>query len=209
MRSAWGLWAVSLIFCVPAAAGSALYPEASAWGALQEGGALADRKAEADYMAIIAAAVPEAFGPQLRLRLIIDQDGRGPKIVGLKKTDSGYRIVAGEPDAWLKLTPKAPVSRCAIAVEPKLGDALTAAWKSVLLSTSYAEKPAFGAKGEIDHFVMSLDGRWLAGWAYSPESDTPPGRLQNVAMAMIAICMHDDAQEQQRLQTALSEFSKP
>ncbi|MDR3527224.1 MAG: hypothetical protein P4L57_08070 [Rhizomicrobium sp.] len=189
MRYAWSLWAALLILSVPAVASAALYPEASVWGSLQAGAALDQRKAEADFMARLAAAMPEAFGPQLRLRLIIEQNGRGPEMVGLKQTASGYRLVAAEPAAWLKTKPKGPVSRCESPIAPKSGEALVAAWQRVLLATSYADKPGFGGSGDIDHFAMTLEGRWLAGWVYAPEAATPPGRLQEIALTMKAVCM--------------------
>ncbi len=209
MRTAWGLWAMLLVSSLPAAASAVLYPEPSAWGALQTGGTLDDRNAEASFMAKIAAAIPDAFGPQVRLRLIIEEVGHGPDVIGLKQTEKGYRIIAAQPGAWLKLDPKVQVSRCEVAVAPPIGEAIVADWKSVLLATSYAEKPAFGGDGDIDHFAMSLEGRWLAGWAYEPASATPPGRLDAIAMAMMALCMRDEPQEHQRLQSVLSDFAKP
>jgi len=205
MRIAAYIGAV-LLFAVAASAAPTLYPEPSSWGLLDGGATLGDRRAEVDAMAVIAAKMPEGFGPAVRLRVLDDQTGRGTTLIALTQVGNAYRIVAAWSDAWLKTAPHAHVSRCAVPVDAKIADDITAAWKGVLLATSYRDRPAFGAKDSIEHYAMSLGGRWLAGWTYAPEAASAPGQLHSVAQAMFALCQRDDAQTRDGLQTALNGF---
>lgn len=209
MRIAWGLWAAAAILMSPAQGGGGLYPEPSGWGLLDAGASLADRRAEVDYMAIIAAAMPEGFGSDVRVRLIEDHLGSDTLVVALKQTGTDYHIVQAKSAAWLKTNPQVQVSRCTVPIDRATGEEIIAAWKSVLVTTSYANKPDFGGTGAIEHFALSLEGRWLAGWAYAPETTTPPGRLVRLAMAMTAVCMRNEGQERQRLSDELAAFPKP
>lgn len=59
----------------------------------------------------------------------------------------------------------------------------------MLLRTNYAEEPGYGADGSEDHFAMNRDGRPLAGWVWTPERDTKPGRLEGIAFAMKDYCL--------------------
>jgi hypothetical protein len=76
------------------------------------------------------------------------------------------------------------VRRCEVNLDEKTAKHLMDVWKKMLLGTRYDENPVIGLDGTTYHF----EGWDMEGQIWSPDGDTNPGRLVNIAEAMSAIC---------------------
>lgn len=92
------------------------------------------------------------------------------------------------------------VNRCEYGIDPAFGVKLAGAWADVLLETRYSEKLTLGLDGTIFHFYARRDNQRMAGQTWSPNSDTKPGMLADIAYGLRDLCKTKDASHLQKLE---------
>lgn len=78
--------------------------------------------------------------------------------------------------------------RCEMAIDTALADRLIQAWH-VLLADTRAIAIEDGLDGTFYNFFMRFDGKRLAGYTWSPDRDTRPGRLVEIGEMMRQHCL--------------------
>jgi len=190
-----------------------------------------------DYPKIVGTVFKEAFGKGVHARVYVTAAGPGPTVsdmIFLKERDSEYRIVylhtavplwmyrAGLKEANRKMHfPLDPLdyhdivpTRCDISVPASLGVRIVDVWKKVLLETRYESKRARGADGADYIFSMETQyddfqsTRTLAGTTWSPDEQSKPGRLAEIAYTMQLLCQHDPDASLRKLDSEVQQLSK-
>ncbi len=191
-----------------------------------------------DYPRIVGTVFKDAFGKDVRARvyeLVAGPGGFFVNMIFLKERDMEYRIVylhAAVP-LWmypariqqstkrlgLKLPQPADYhdvkpDRCEIGIPASLGVRIVDVWKKVLMETRYESKRARGMDGADYIFSMETQyddfqsSRTLAGTTWSPDEQSKPGRLTEIADTMQLLCQHDPEASLKKLDTEVQQLAK-
>jgi len=79
------------------------------------------------------------------------------------------------------------VERCEVAVDSGLAARIVSVWKQMLLGVHVVPYEG-GLDGVFYRFSMPVDGKDVAGQTWSPNPDSKPGRLVEIAETMRAYC---------------------
>lgn len=79
-------------------------------------------------------------------------------------------------------------SRLEVDVKPVLAAKLIEVWTGMLRNVRKAENPVMGLDGEFYRYSMVLDGKPVEGITWSPPSDTNPGLLVELTLAIRDYC---------------------
>jgi hypothetical protein len=157
----------------------------------------------------------DAFSSDVLVRVYIDRSWYPPDMAGIRKDRGAYRIfvlrapanlpkmpenpsfepfaVAGPGDAKTtiapvrsKPTPVRDMKRCSIALDKTLAGRIENAWTRMVLGTRTSPNPRLGADGVSYTFWTTSPQR--SGWICSPQPNTAPGTLAQIAESMVDYC---------------------
>ena len=126
------------------------------------------------------------------------QDGNPKDDATKLQTDAierwGARLPANPKDV--------PLTRCEKPLDAAVAKQVAAVWTGVLLETRYSPAQTLGLDGVTYHFSAR---NYLAGEAWSPPSDSKPGRLAELAETLVRYCdSKAEATELERLAETLA-----
>jgi hypothetical protein len=81
-----------------------------------------------------------------------------------------------------------PVVHCEKPLNNALAEKIATVWRGVLLETHYDPKGSNGLDGITYHFYAHGTYQSLAGWTWSPDENSKPGMLTDVADTLVAYC---------------------
>lgn len=117
----------------------------------------------------------------LQTNLLLLEYAEGPRAFNPK-------LPIGYPPDYRTIRP----DRCEIEIPPDIAMAAIAAWRGVLLRTTYDEKPRRGMDGGTAEFSMYDGVQQLYGWIWSPEDRSMPGRLWQIGDMLGQLCVTHD-----------------
>lgn len=86
-----------------------------------------------------------------------------------------------------------PLDRCTLPIDDALAGTVISDWRRMLMEVRQGYPRRLGADGAIYHFSMQERAISMAGQIWSPQSDTRPGMLLDLASAMRDACNHKAA----------------
>jgi hypothetical protein len=117
---------------------------------------------------------------------LVAMDPNDPQDAEAYKKQSAY---IAQLKAALPTEPKdIPVAQCEKPLENSVAEKIATVWRGVLLETHYDLEGSGGNDGITYHFYASGKYQSLAGWTWSPDKDSKPGMLTDVADTLVAYC---------------------
>jgi hypothetical protein len=158
-----------------------------------------------------------AFEPTVLARAIIEPSFWSEFAVGVRLTAGQYSVFALTPSKqiWNGSLEKAEqtepktvhVAACEIPVEQSDGVRMVAVWKNALARVQ-ANSAVLGNDGETDHYSMTVNGKELAGQAWSPREDSEAGMMRDIAYAIHDACEKNDHRELTKMKPLLGKLAK-
>ncbi|KZN59893.1 hypothetical protein N473_02955 [Pseudoalteromonas luteoviolacea CPMOR-1] len=143
-----------------------------------------------DYHLYVARAFKKSFSSDVILKVVSIHSFHPESVLFLKSVDKRYSLVflKAESHYWQTYrnnVPVHPIEKCSISISKQLALQLEKVWSTELLNARYPSDMRQGMDGTTYYFSTPN----MAGKTWSPDKNTPMGKLVNLVYELQKMCL--------------------